>query len=115
MQLVHASAIASFRSSIASTEKRMRLPTAAAAKRATATHSARAGIRSSTLPKACSCSSGKCILHQSSHGTLLVVEDTEDLHQTCNVEYLLYLRVRADEVDGPAVLAHAFETADEHA
>src|SRR5579883_3565583 len=103
MQLVHASAIASFRSSIASTEKRMRLPTAAAAKRATATHSARAGIRSSTLPNACGASSGKFTLsHEGFHRALLVVEDSEDLHEPCDVEDLLDLWVGTDQVDGSA-------------
>src|SRR5579885_1461786 len=115
MQLVHASAIASFRSSISSTENRMRLPTAAAAKRATATHSARAGMRSSTLPKACSSSSGICISHQCLHSALLVVEYPEDLHETRDVEDLLDLRVRADKVDRSTVLAHVFEATDQHA
>jgi hypothetical protein len=83
-------------SSISSIEKRWRLATAATAKRATATHSARAGI-------------------ESLHRTLLVVEDPEDLDQAGDVENLLDLRVRADEIHRTAVLAHALESADEHA
>ncbi len=45
---VHASATASFTSSISSIEKRRRLATVAAARRPRATHSGRAGMRSST-------------------------------------------------------------------
>ena len=52
---------------------------------------------------------------QGFHRALLVLEDPEDLHQAGDVEDLLDLRIRADEVDRAAVLAHALESADEHA
>src|SRR5579872_5893720 len=120
MMFVHASAIASLRSSISSTENRMRLPTAAAAKRATATHSARAGMRSSTTPRVWTSGSGAFIVipelssDKGLHCTLFVIEDSENLDESRNVEDLLDLRIRADQVHRSAMLAYAFEAADQH-
>src|SRR5580698_872161 len=49
------------------------------------------------------------------HGSILAFEDAEDFHEAGNVEDLLNLRVGADEIYRSAVLANAFQAADQHA
>ena len=89
-----------------------RFATVATARRASATHS---GARRNPQLDELRAGARPARSYQRLHCRILAIEDAENLYQSRDIEDLFDLRIRADEVNRAAVLAHALEAADQHA